>query len=83
MFTNKQISRPLAPEYNWTEYGEYYGCDYIDYSYLKPRKVPVVIEELECDPTNLASFAKVLVANTKPTKVEVSSKKWEVEIYYG
>jgi len=68
--------------YHWDEYGEYYGWEYGDYSHIKPRKVPVTIEELECDPKNLAMFAKVVVVKNEPKKVTVSGKKWEVDLWY-
>lgn len=60
-------------------YGEY---DEIYYWDIKPRKVPVIIEELDCDPKNLAHGAslKYTLIPTK-TELKLSGRKWQVEIF--
>lgn len=67
-------------KYYFDEYGEadYYWVD-ID---IKPIKVPVIIEELVCDPKNLAHGAalKYTLIPTK-TELKLSGRKWQVEIF--
>jgi hypothetical protein len=68
-------------KYYYGENGEDYASWWVDIE-IKPIKVPVIIEELVCDPKNLAhgvSYKYTLI----PTKTELKSsgRKWQVEIF--
>jgi hypothetical protein len=71
-----------------TEWNEYYDDGYsqpykqgLGY-YYKPKKAIVVIEELECDPANLASATHYVRTLANAKKAEVKAGKWTVDIFY-
>lgn len=71
----------LDDEHHWFEYG--YGWEhYAQPHYPKLRKAKVTIEELECDPSNLASATHYVRTLADAKKVEVTAKKWTVDIWY-
>jgi hypothetical protein len=73
-----RISLKDVNSYYYDEYGEY------EWVNIKPIKVPVIIEELACDPKNLASPGLILRQTIIPIKDMKFGKRWQlgdVEIF--
>lgn len=68
-------------KYYYDEYGDDYASWWVDID-IKPIKVPVIIEELVCDPKNLAHGAssKYTLIPLK-TELKLSGRRWQVEIF--
>lgn len=73
----------LDDEHRWFEYGECgYGWENYHQPRLKPKKVKVVVEELECDPSDLRSATHYVYTQRDAPKAVAKPGKWQVDIWY-